>query len=175
MMYTPEQLKGSNNKIRTKQLFYELSYMDPENALFTTKEQDIEVRGKTYVSLKQLYLSMVPNDPTEYTFALTVFGSWHIWETISKSALVKPYIKEWRSEVEVKIKSEAIQAIAQEMRTQGRSSFTAAKLLLDKGWLEKEPATAAKKKLMDKENEEQDRAALSMLSEDAERLGLKVN
>jgi len=89
--------------------------------------------------------------------------------------LVKPYIKEWRSEVEVKIKSEAIQAIALEMRTQGRSSFTAAKLLLDKGWLEKEPATAAKKKLMDKENEEQDRAALSMLSEDAERLGLKVN
>ena len=175
MMYTPEQLKGSNNKIRTKQLFYELSYMDPENALFTTKEQDIEVRGKTYVSLKQLYLSMVPNDPTEYTFALTVFGSWHIWETISKSTLVKPYIKEWRSEVEVKIKSEAIQAIALEMRTQGRSSFTAAKLLLDKGWLEKEPATAAKKKLMDKENEEQDRAALSMLSEDAERLGLKVN
>lgn len=174
-MYTLEQLRGSNNKTRTRQLFYELSYMDPENALFTTKDYDIEVRGKHYVSLKQIYLAMVPNDPTEYTFALTVFGSWSIWDTIAKSAIVKPMIKEWRNEVEVKIKSEAIQAIAQEMRTQGRSSFTAAKLLLDKGWLEKEPATAAKKKLMDKENEEQDRAALSMLSEDAERLGLKVN
>ena len=75
-------------------------------------------------------------------------------------------------EVEVKVKSEAIKAIAEEMKTKGRSSFSAAKLLLDKGWLDKEAATVAKKKLKAKEEEDMNKEALSLLSDDAERLGL---
>lgn len=174
-MYTSEELKGTNGVTRTNTLFYELCYSNPENALFTTKEDDIEVRGKTYVSLRKLYVAMVPNDPTEYEFAQVVFGSWEIWQNIAKSSKVKPLVEKWRREVEVKVKSEAIKAIAEEMRSNGRSSFTAAKLLLDKGWLEKEPASAAKKQLKEKEEAEQDQEALAMLSMDAERLGLKVN
>ncbi len=175
-MYTYEQLKGSNGKPRTKSLFYELSYNDPVYSLFTLKERDIEAHGKHYVSLQQLYVAMVPNDPTEYEFALTVFGSWEVWKAISSAPQVKAHVARWRAEVEVKVKSEAIKAIAEEMKSNGRSSFSAAKLLLDKGWLDKDNAAVAKSKLKAKENEEQEKAALSILSEDAERLGLnKLN
>jgi hypothetical protein len=61
------------------------------------------------------------------------------------------------------------------MKTKGRSSFSAAKLLLDKGWLDKENASQAKQKLKAKEDEDQNKQALSHLTEDAERLGIKVN
>jgi hypothetical protein len=174
-MFTLDQLKGPNGKVRTKSLFYELSYEDPSECLFTLKEQDIEVHGKHLLSLHKLYVSMVPSDPTEYDFAMTIFGSWDVWSAICKSPLVKNHVAKWRNEVEIKVKSQAIQAIAMEMKEGGRSSFSAAKLLLEKGWLDKDNASVAKKKLQAKEEEEQNKQALSFLSEDAERLGIKVN
>ena len=61
------------------------------------------------------------------------------------------------------------------MKEGGRSSFSAAKLLLDKGWLDKESATIAKTKLKAKETDDQNKEALALLSEDAERLGIKLN
>lgn len=174
-MFKYDQLKAANGKSRTKSLFYELCYDDTTDAVFTLKERDIEAHGKPYVSLQALYLSMVPNDPTEYEFAQTVFNSWSVWQDMCKSPLLKPHILKWRKEVEVKVKSEAIKAIAEEMKTNGRSSFSAAKLLLDKGWLDKDSASQAKKKLQAKEEEDQSKQALSLLSEDADRLGLKIN
>ena len=61
------------------------------------------------------------------------------------------------------------------MKSGGRSSFGAAKLLLEKGWLDKETGAKAKEALRQKEQEEEDKQALSLLSDDASRLGLKVN
>ena len=58
------------------------------------------------------------------------------------------------------------------MKSNGRSSFSAAKLLLDKGWLDKDTASVAKGKLKAKEVEDENKAALNLLNEDAERLGL---
>ncbi len=175
MMFTLDQLKAGNGKIRTKSLFFELSYGDPSEAIFTLKSVDHEAHGKTYLSLQKLYLSICPSDPTEYEFSQVVFGSWDIWQTLSNSDYLKHHVARWRHEVEVRIKSEAIKSIAEEMKTGGRSSFSAAKLLLEKGWLEKDTASQAKKKLKEKESEDQDKAALNLLSSDAERLGLKVN
>ena len=174
-LFTMSQLKGPNGKCRTKSLFYELSYYDTTDVIFTTKEQDITVKGKAYVSLQQLFINMVPNDPTEYEFAMSVFGSWEVWKTISEAPQLRPFVSNWRNEVVVKVKSKAIQAIAEEMRSNGRSSFSAAKLLLDKGWLDNDTASQAKRKLQAKEQQEQDKQALSLLENDAQRLGLKVN
>ena len=89
--------------------------------------------------------------------------------------IILKIVKKWRKEVEVKVKSNAIQAIAEEMKSGGRSSFSAAKLLLEKGWLDKDNASQAKKKLQAKEREEEDNEALLLLKDDAQRLGLKVN
>lgn len=166
-----------SNKIRTRSLFYEFSYDDPTYALFTIKEMDWQgANGVTYLSLRKLYLSMILTDPTEYEFAQTVFGSWDVWSAIKKSPFIKKDYELWRKEGIVKIKSMAIQAIAEEMRSNSRSSFSAAKLLLEKGWLDKEAASQAKQKLTAKEKEEEDKEALALLSEDADRLGIvKLN
>tara|TARA_R110000782_G_scaffold265611_1_gene359467 strand:- start:71 stop:430 length:360 start_codon:yes stop_codon:yes gene_type:complete len=119
-------------------------------------------------------MSLVPNDPTEYEFAMQVFSSWDCWTAICKSPPLKPHIDKWRKEAEVKVKSQAIQSIAEEMKSGGRSSFSAAKLLLEKGWLDKDNASKAKAKLQAKE-EEINKEALSLLTEDAHRLGIKIN
>ena len=175
-MFQYENFKGSNGKTKTKSLFYELCYSDTEDAVFTLKDRDLEAHGKMYLSLQKLYLQMAPADPTEYEFAQTVFGSWDVWSAIKKSPFIKKDYELWRKEGIVKIKSMAIQAIAEEMRSNSRSSFSAAKLLLEKGWLDKEAASQAKQKLTAKEKEEEDKEALVLLSEDADRLGiLKLN
>lgn len=173
MLFGTDFTKTIKGVVRTKSLFYELSYDKPDFVIFTLKDKDLEHKGRTYVSISNLYRSLVPQDPTEYTFAITVFGSWYVWEVIREAPQLKVYVTRWRREADIKIKSEAIMAIAEEMKTQGRSSFTAAKLLLERGWIEKEPASKAKQKLIDKEEQDMDRHALSLLDEEAERLGLK--
>lgn len=166
--------RNKSNKILTKGLFYELSYYSPENCIFTLKDQDYIRDGKTYFSLKRLYLAIVPQDPTEYIFAQTIFKSWEVWDVIRSAPQLKDYVKAWRDEVAVRIKSEAIQAIANEMHSNGRNGFQAAKLLLDRGWIEKEdlPKRAKERKA---EEERLDKEALRLLSEDAGRLGIKLN
>lgn len=174
MLFGPEYTKTVKGVVRTKSLFYELSYSEPQHAIFTTKENDIERHGNTYLSLGKLFCSLVPQDPTEYTFAMTVFGSWHVWEVIRDAPQVAPYYKRWKREAEIKVKSEAIKAIAEEAKSGGRSSFTAAKLLLERGWIEKETTSKAKQKLQQKEDDEMGKEALSLLNQDAARLGIKV-
>lgn len=174
MMFSPSHFKSDNGKIRTKSLFYELSYLDQSASMFTLKDEDIERNGKMYISLKKLYLNLAPDDPTEYDFAQTVFGSWEVWQAIANSPYLTSWIDACRREMEVKVKSTAIKALAEEMRSGGRAAFGAAKLLLEKGWIDKQPASLAKRKLAAKEDEEMNRQAMSLLSEDAERLGLKV-
>jgi len=174
MLFGPEYTKTTNGVVRTKSLFYELTYTDTTYAVFTLKDKDLEKDGKTYVSLPNLFRSLVPQDPTEYTFAQAVFGNWQIWEVIREAPQIKPYVTKLRREAEVKIKSEAIRAIAEEMNSGGRSSFTAAKLLLERGWIEKEAASKSKQKLLDKEEADMNKEAIKLLSEDADRLGIKI-
>jgi hypothetical protein len=174
MMFTDKQLRTPQGKLRTKSLFWELSYMDTSSAIFTLREDDIVKDGRNMVSLRKLYLSYCATDPTEYTFAWQVFGSWETWQQLSRSNYLSKDIAVWRREVETKIKSEAIRSIAEEMRSGGRSSFGAAKLLLERGWLDDKSASKAKQKLAEKEEDELNKEALSLLSEDAERLGIRV-
>jgi hypothetical protein len=174
MMFPEGTFKNASNKVMTKALFLETSYHDPKHCVFTFKDYDYDYNGKTYYSLSKLFISMVPKDPTEYDFAITVFNSWDTWELIKNSSFVNKDYRRWRAEADVKIKSEAIKSIAEEMSSGGRSSFSAAKLLLDRGWLEKEETSQAKRKLKQKEEEDLNKQALSLLSEDAERLGIKI-
>ena len=55
----------------TQGLFLELSYADLRNAVYTLKDFDYEFKGKTYISIKRLYLEI--GDPTEYEFAQACF------------------------------------------------------------------------------------------------------
>lgn len=174
-MFPKDKFRNASGKLYTRELVYELSYNLSDNTLFTLKDDDIEIEGKYLYSLKKLYLQYVPLDPTEYTLASKVFDSWEIWETLRNARILRDYVKKWRREAEIIVKSRAIQAIAEEMNESGKNSFQAAKLLLDRGWIEKENVKQQKASERKREEEQMNKEALTMLSEDAKRLGLKVN
>ena len=78
MLFGTKYTKTIKGVVRTKSLFYELSYTDPTHVIFTLKDDDVEHNGKTYISIANLYRSLVPQDPTEYTFAMTAVSYTHL-------------------------------------------------------------------------------------------------
>lgn len=117
----------SMGKFRTQSLFLELGY--GADALFTLKDQDHEHEGKIYPSLKRLYLEF--EDPTEYEFANTILLGWRHWQRMCENKIIRKHIDEWREELEVKLRSQAIRDAIQEAK---KGHFQAAKWVADRGW-----------------------------------------
>ena len=153
----------------TSGLFSEVSTLRKENVIFTLKGEDIDGLS----SFPKLYLSLTEKDPTEYTMAMTVFGSWEHWVEITKSTKMRPVIKKLREEASVRQKSKAMEYMINEVETTGKNSFAAAKLLLAKPWEDK-PTTPAKRKEAKEQNAVEDRKLANAFSEDAKRLGLNI-
>lgn len=119
--------KDEQGKWRTQALFYEY-YINQEYAVFTLADKHREIEGKTYYSLKQLYLEI--SDPTEYKFAIDIIGSWAHWQRMRKYFL-KDHIKVWEAELELKLRSEGVLNNIEAAR---KGNYNAAKWLADKGW-----------------------------------------
>lgn len=117
----------SMGKFRTQSLFLELGY--GADALFTLKDQDHEHEGTMYKSLKRLYLEF--EDPTEYEFANTILLGWKHWQRMCENKVIRKHIDEWREELEVKLRSQAIRDAIQEAK---KGHFQAAKWVADRGW-----------------------------------------
>lgn len=115
----------------TQALFWE-TRTDGYTPIFTLKDDDHTVDGVTYKSLRKTYVDIA--DPTEYEFAQIVFGSWEHWQTICSSPTLLPYIEKWREELSVKLRSQAIKAMAQTALEEGSKGTTAAKWLAQEGW-----------------------------------------
>ena len=116
----------------TQSLFLELSYTDTSLCLYTLKENDWEHNGKLYPSIKRLYLEIA--DPTEYRFAKVCFEGWNPWKRMfEKTNLLKPYIEDWRSELEVKLRSEGVHGM---IGSALDGNPKAAQWLADKGFVE---------------------------------------
>lgn len=124
-----ESLKDVKGRPLTQSLFLEINY-DPEVAVYTLKDYDHEYDGKIYPSLKRLYLNM--EDPVEYEFASTYLLGWKHWLRICENKLFKDTVEEWREELQLKIRSQAIKDIID--MTADEKSFQAAKWLADRGW-----------------------------------------
>lgn len=129
----------------TQALFYELSYANKENVMYTLKEHDIDVEINGEVrhlpSIKRLFVEC--GDPTEYQFAITYLGGWAHWKRLcEKTKALHPYIEEWREELEIKMRSEGIRAMA-EFATQEKG-MQAAKWLAEKGWSDKKRGAPSK-------------------------------
>lgn len=142
-LFDMSTFKNDSGALRTQSLFYELSYDNPEHAVFTLKEDDIELpSGKKAHSLRLLYLARATSDPTEYEFALGVFGSWDVWTRLSKAPKIRDAVQKWRDEAAVRRKAMAFQSVVTEVRDGGKSSFTAAKYLIEEPWKVKDARTA---------------------------------
>jgi len=79
MLFGTDFTKTIKGVVRTKSLFYELSYDKPAFVIFTLKDKHLDHNGRTHITSSHLYRSLVTQDPTKYYFAMTVFGSWHVW------------------------------------------------------------------------------------------------
>ncbi len=114
----------------TQSLFLEIGY-NVQYAIFTLNDEDKEYEGRNYPSLKKLYLES--EDPTEYKFAKKYLLGWKHWRRLNDNAILRTHFDEWREELEVAMRSEAINSII-DMTTSDQGNFQAAKWLADRGW-----------------------------------------
>lgn len=126
-MKKQEIMLDSMGKYRTQSLFLELGYKD--EAYFTLKEDDYVYEGRTYPSLKRLYLEV--QDPTEYKFATEHLMGWKHWQRMCENKVIRRHIDEWREELEVKLRC---QAIGDAINLAKSGQFQAAKWVADRGW-----------------------------------------
>lgn len=157
--------KNDSGAVMTKALFYELSYENLQHVIFTLKDTDIVLpSGRPAVALSQKFIDLCTMDPTEYEFAQVIFGSWEVWERISKSPQIKPYIEKWRKEATIRRKALAFKAVISEVSEGGRSSFTAAKYLIEENWVNQgatKDGRAARKEVRETAASAYERAAVS--------------
>jgi hypothetical protein len=170
-LYPSSSFVSGGGKWITTGLFVEFAQA-PTHCIFTTKEEDLEKNGKIYQSFTKLYMAYTEKDPTEYILSDIVLGGWDHLQEMLKARNLKGYLLALRSRNAARIKSQAIRHIAEEMNTEGKSSFQAAKLLLDKGWI---PAQEKTSRTYKKKDKEEDKEALVLLKDDAKRLGLNLN
>lgn len=110
--------------------------------------------------LYQLYLKVA--DPTEYRFAIRAYGSWSKWEAVSSTDPIKSLVDQWRRELEVKLRSDALQRIMDVASNEGtRDSLQANRYLLEAnygnkdrvGRPSKEAAKAEAKRIVQHQNQ----------------------
>lgn len=169
MKVNPEDFKDPQGRRRTVSLFLEtINFHTPLEPIYTLREE--EHKGKP--SAKKIYLEQ--RDPSEYRAAMALVGSWEHWQKLLNSKAIFAYIKEWREELKVILKSEAIE----NMHTiAGQGNPTAAKWLADQGWDAEPKQTKKGVGRPKKEPVKEDPRVKIEVAGDMERLGLtkKVN
>jgi len=172
-LYDSSDFKTTNGITRTRSLFWELDY-DGEDALFTIKDEEcVHPRSnRTLVPIGKLFIELTVEDPTEYSFAEAVFGSWDAWDKISSGdKRIQANVERWRREADVRRKSLAFATLLQEAKKDGKSSFTAAKYLLEDGWKKPDGRTTDGRKERAQTRETAEEAfRRSALEEDIQRL-----
>lgn len=128
-MIDKSKLKDTMGRPLTQGLFLEFNY-DTTYAVYSLLDEDNDFRGTLYPSLKKLYLA--EDDPTEYTFAKKHLLGWKHWQRMNENKMLKEHFDEWREELEIKLRSDAIRTII-DMTADG-SNYQAAKFMADRGW-----------------------------------------
>lgn len=170
--------KDRLGRYRTQSLFWEYrkaNLIEDYPPIFTIKDRQHTVDGVTYPSLKLIYMSYEHVPGYEYDFAMDVFGSWEHWIVLSEKSLLKTLIKEWRDELEIKLRAKGIRQLIQMASENDPKGLQASKFLSDRGWVQKDNKTRGRPSKEEIERERVQQANIrDNLSEDMERLGLKV-
>ena len=161
-------LKDSMGRPRTQSLFIEFKH-DKYPAPFTLKPYDHKGR----MSMYRKYMEI--GDPTEYTQAIGLLGSWEHWKQLTNCEWFKPYIEKWRDELKVKFESDRYREMQDVAEThKGTTVGVQATRWLAERYSSSQPnvkrgrpSKAEKKAALKEELEEQE-----LLAEEAERLGL---
>lgn len=114
---------------------------------------------KTYVELA---------DPAEYQSAMALIGNWEHWQALLTSTPFVAQLEQWRKEVEVKLRSEAIGELVKQSR--GAKGTMAAKWLAEAGFVQRDK----RNKKQREEASASEQESKSIVAADAKRLGLKM-
>lgn len=133
----------SGGRFLTQSIFLEFDY-NTDLAVYTAKDYDHEYNGKLYPSLKRLYLQ--EEDPTEYIFANKHLAGWPHWQRLCDNKWVRNFINQWREELEIKLRAQAVRAL-RDMCNSENGNFQAAKFLADRGWDKRAPGRPSKAEL----------------------------
>ena len=135
MVTLPEHstLKNKMGKMLTNNLFLERRLDATQDSPFTLKRDDhTGDDGRFYISMRKVYLEIA--DPTEYKFAMTVFGNWDHWVALQGNVVLLEHIDKWRKELHVKLTSEAVLKVEELSKGTGASALSAAKYIAERGW-----------------------------------------
>ena len=159
-----EHLKDSMGRFRTLSLFVEHKH-DSYPAPFTLK--DYNHKGAMSMYLKYMEYS----DPTEYSFALGMLGSWKHWELLTSSEWFSPYVTQWRKELKQKLAYERFQEM---LKAADKGNIHASKWLDERFGVKPRskrgrPSKAEKAAHLKEVADEK-----ALIREEAERLGIKV-
>lgn len=134
MTFTPNysRFKNASGTHLLKPIFYELDEAGRPNAQYTLKPYDSTFEGTLYPSLRKLYVEL--EDPTEYLFAQTYLDGWDHWKKLSSASFFQEYIKEWREELEVRLRAKALVRIKRRAEENSKDGLSADKILLSGGW-----------------------------------------
>lgn len=133
-MIDKEKLWTQNGKPIFIGLIQELHQYKNEDIkpIFTLREEK-----EGLISLQKLFVKYVAEDPTEVTFALTVFGSVDYWLMAKKMSGFQSHYEDLKLKADIARKSMAFRSIVAEVQTNGKSAFSAAKYLIEEPWTPK--------------------------------------
>lgn len=124
------RLLDKTGKPLTQSLFLEARY-EKEFAVYSLKDDDWTLDGVVYPSLKKLFIEL--EDVTEYEFANRYLLGWQHWKRLNNNNLLAHHFEEWREELELKVRAQAVRDIIS-LSAGESGGFQAAKWLADRGW-----------------------------------------
>jgi hypothetical protein len=132
-MIDRKYLYGHTGRRLTRSLFKETCLTTDSPLMTLGRDTD-----NGYINLRELFIKFVVDDPSESDFAEAVFGDYSFWVFLCKADWMGEYVEEWRMIADVKRKAKAFKTIIKEVDEEGKSSFTAAKYLIEEPWKVKE-------------------------------------
>ncbi len=168
----PNKFKNEIGAHILKPIFFEHDNSDHIYSVFTLKDQDHTWKGVVYPSLRKLYVEM--EDPTEYEFALQYLDGWIHWKKLSGASFFQEHLKEWREELEVRMRAKALNRMKVRAVSDSKDSFAADKILLAGGWKTPEEKSAVGRPTKDKIKQEAEKLfqERTEFDEDYDRLNL---
>ena len=161
-------LKDSMGRYRTQSLFWENRHPDYP-APYTLKNKAHQGR----ISMYERYMEI--GDPTEYTQAIALLGSWEHWVLLTKCKWFQQYIQAWREELRVKFESDRFRQMEEVAEKQkGTPQGVAATRWLAERYSSPAPKTKRGRPSKDEKNALLKEAADEdrLLLEESQRLGL---
>lgn len=139
-VFTEDQLYGLKGHMKTRALFKETC--SPKD----TPLMELKKRAHNELPcLRDYYINLCVMDPTEADFAEEVFGDIIFWENLKKTEWFAPYYEEYKRTADIKRKSIAFKSVFAELHD-GKNALSAAKFLIQEGYVPREEKTRAKRK-----------------------------